>query len=97
VCARLLAVLVAASFLVMAPLFILEMIDSRDAPAVGQPVGGVVAISGVTFGALLPFLVLSRANGFHRERLKSLLGLEDAPPSPVINPPMPTVSAASRK
>ena len=34
-------------------------------------------VSGVTFGLLLPFLVLSFANGFYRERLKELLRLED--------------------
>ena len=34
-------------------------------------------VSGVTFGVLLPFLVLSFANGFYRERLKELLRLED--------------------
>ena len=33
--------------------------------------------SGVTFGVLLPFLVLSFANGLYRERLKDLLRLED--------------------
>jgi hypothetical protein len=45
--------------------------------------------AGLTFGALLPFLVLSFANGFYRERLKGLLHLGDAPPPPVITPPMP--------
>jgi len=34
-------------------------------------------VSGVTFGVLLPFLVLSFANGLYRERLKDLLRLED--------------------
>ena len=38
-------------------------------------------VSGVTFGLLLPFLVLSFANGFYRERLKDLLRLEDPAPA----------------
>jgi hypothetical protein len=42
-----------------------------------QMVMAWLMVSGVTFGVLLPFLVLSFANGFHRERLKELLRLED--------------------
>ncbi len=37
-------------------------------------------ISAVTFGSLLPFLLLSCANAFYRERLKELLRLADAAP-----------------
>lgn len=40
-----------------------------------------LTVSGVTFGLLPPFLVLSFANGFYRERLKELLGLEDPAPA----------------
>jgi hypothetical protein len=40
-----------------------------------------LTVSGVTFGLLLAFLVLSFANGFYRERLKELLHLEDPAPA----------------
>jgi hypothetical protein len=52
-------------------------------------------VSGITLGVLLPFLVLSFANGFYRERLKGLLHLGGAVAPPVITPPMPSVAAAS--
>lgn len=38
-------------------------------------------VSGVTFGVLLPFLVLSLANGFYLGRLMELLHLEDPAPA----------------
>jgi hypothetical protein len=56
---------------------------------------GIVGMAaGITFGVLLPFLVLSFANRLYRERLKGLLHLGGAPPPPVITPPMPAVAAA---
>jgi hypothetical protein len=57
---------------------------------------GIVAVAaGITFAVLLPFLVLSFANRFYRERLKGLLHLGGAaPPPPVMPPPMPAVVAA---
>ena len=42
--------------------------------------------TGITFGVLLPFLVLSFANGFYRERLKGLLHLGGVAAPPVITP-----------
>ena len=51
--------------------------------------------AGITFGVLLPFLVLSFANGFYRERLKGLLHLGGAAAPPVITPPPPAVAEAA--
>ena len=52
-------------------------------------------VTGITFGVLLPFLVLSYANGFYRERLKGLLHLGRAAAPPMITPPMPAMAEAS--
>ena len=43
----------------------------------------------VSFGLLLPFLLLSFANAFYRERLKELLRLADAAPRSALQPPAP--------
>jgi hypothetical protein len=49
----------------------------------------------VSFGVLLPFLLLSFANDFYRERLKKLLRLADAePPSAPMAPASPAVEGA---
>jgi hypothetical protein len=51
--------------------------------------------SAVSFGLLLPFLLLSFANAFYRERLKELLRLADAaPPSAPQPPASPEVEGA---
>jgi hypothetical protein len=52
-------------------------------------------VSAVTFGVVLPFLVLSFTNGFYRERLKGLLHLGGGAEPPVIAPPIPAAVAAS--
>lgn len=51
----------------------------------------VLSATGMTFGAMLPFLILSFVNGFYRERLKGLLHLGSVAPPPIITPPMPVV------
>ena len=96
---RLLAVLAAVLLLVIAPFCVFGMIAGREKLSVVQLLGSVVQLlgfvgimSGITFGALLPFLVLSFANGFYRERLKGLLHLGDAQQQPVITPAMPAVT-----
>jgi hypothetical protein len=62
------------------------------------PVMALLAVAGVatgiTFGTVLPFLVLSFVNQFYRERLKALLHLGDTAAPPVITPPMPTEAVA---
>jgi hypothetical protein len=47
--------------------------------------------TGISFGVLLPFLILSFANGLYRERLKALLHLGGTAPPPVIGEPVPAV------
>ncbi len=47
----------------------------------------VVCVAAAHFALLLPFLVLSAANPFFRERLKSLLHIQLLPPPLVLTPP----------
>jgi len=58
-------------------------------------VGTVILVAvGVAFVLLLPFLVLSFANNFYRERLRHLLRMESAEVPPVLTfPPPPPVTA----
>jgi hypothetical protein len=41
----------------------------------------LLVFSGVTFALLLPFVALSFANGFYRQRLKEVLRLEEPAPA----------------
>jgi len=57
---------------------------------------GVVGVAVMlTFGLLLPFLILSFANRFYRERLKGLLHLSREGRPPVIAPPVSVATAAA--
>ena len=49
----------------------------------------VVSATAMTFGVMLPFLLLSFVNGFYRERLKGLLHLGGQAPPPLVPPPEP--------
>ena len=77
--------------LVIGPFFIVAVFSSGgNVPALA--LFAVVGVpTGLTFGVLLPFLVLSFANGLYRERLQGLLHLGGEASPPVIAPPMPTV------
>ena len=92
----LVAALIALWLLVIGPFFVVAVISSGGRvpllavlPVIGMAVG-------ITFGVILPFLVLCFVNGFYRERLKGLLhlGAVTAPP-PVITPPIPAVPEAA--
>ena len=91
----LMAAVVVVWLVVIGPFFLIAVISSGgNVPLVA--VFGVVGVAaGITFGVLLPFLVLSFANGFYRERLKGLLHLGAAPTPPVIAVPMPAMAMAS--
>jgi hypothetical protein len=89
----LLTAVVVVCLLIYGPLFIIGMIASGgNVPALAL-LGFVGVMAGIIFGVLLPFLVLSFANRFYRERLKGLLHLGAAAP-PVVTPPIPAVAAA---
>jgi hypothetical protein len=90
----LLATVVVLCLLIYGPFFIIGMIASGGNIPVLALLGIVGVMAGITFGVLLPFLVLSFANGLYRERLKELLHLGGSVPPPVIMSPMPAVAAA---
>ncbi len=91
----LITALVAAWFLIIGPCFIIGMLSSGANVSVKELLLFVAVVSGITFGVLLPFLVLSFANGFYRGRLQGLLHLGGAPPPPVIDVPPPAVPEAA--
>ena len=88
----LMAALVVVWLLVIGPFFAIALISSGGNVPVLALFGFVGGAAGITFGVLLPFLVLSFANGFYRERLKGLLHLGDMAPPPIIAPRLPAVS-----
>ena len=91
----LVAALVVLWLLIIGPFFIIAMFASGANVSVMELFTFVAVVSGITFGVLLPFLVLSFVNGFYRERLQGLLHLGGAPPPPVITPLPPAVPGAA--
>ena len=79
---------------VIAPFFVTAMIASPGNVPVAALIGTVLCTTGISFGLLLPFLILSFANDFYRVRLKDLLHLGREAPPPVIAPLLPTAAAA---
>jgi hypothetical protein len=66
---------------VMAPFFVIAMLGSNGAIRWREFFIPVLAVAAVNFAALLPFLLLSSASPFFRERLKALLHVKiEAPP-----------------
>jgi len=90
----LVAALVVVWLLVIGPFFVITLISSPGNVPVLVGFAAVGVATGLTFGTLLPFLVLSFANGFYRERLKALLHLGETASPPVLTPPMPALAAA---
>jgi hypothetical protein len=90
----LIAALVVVWLLILGPFFIFSMIFSGGNLPL-QVLFAIVAVAtGVTFGVMLPFLLLSFANDFYRERLKGLLHLGGAGAPPVITPSVPGLAEA---
>jgi len=91
----LIAVLVVLWPVVVVPVLIIAMLVSGSNVPLMAGLVFVAGAIGITFGVLLPFLLLSFVNGFYRERLKGLLHLGRAAPPPVIALPLPVVTAAA--
>jgi hypothetical protein len=83
--------MVAVWLLLIGPSFAIDMVAGDQSDSVLELFQSVLVVSGTTLGALLPFVVLSFANGFYRERLKGLLHLGNVAQPPRIAPPMPAV------
>jgi hypothetical protein len=94
-CLWLLAALLVVWLLVMGPFFIAAMIASSGHVPVLAIVGVVLSVTAISFGVLLPFLILSFANAFYRARLQDLLHLGGQTPPPVLAPPAPTLGATA--
>jgi hypothetical protein len=88
------AALAVVWLLVLGPIFVIEQMMNRGNAPVMALLAVVGVATGITFGTVLPFLVLSFANQFYRERLKALLHLGDTVAPPVITPSMPTEAVA---
>jgi hypothetical protein len=84
----LMAALMMVWLLVIGPFFAIALISGGGSVPVLALVGFVGGAVGITFGVILPFLVLSFTNGFYRERLKGLLHLGNVAQPPRIVPPI---------
>ncbi len=93
-CIWLVIALAVVWLLILGPFFIFSMIVSGGRVPLVALFSIIGVATGVTLGVLLPFLVLSFANGFYRERLKGLLHLGDMPAPPVITPLAPALAQA---
>jgi len=92
-CLWLSAALLLVWLLVIGPFFVVAKILSPVNVPLLALIAAVLSVTAISFGLLLPFLILSFANAFYRARLKDLLhlGRETAPP--VLAPPMPAAAA----
>jgi hypothetical protein len=92
-----LALFIAALWLLLsAPFAVIAMVSGSNGPSWLEFLGVVLSLAGLTFGMLLPFLVLGFLNGLFRERLKELLHLNPvATPPPVLVSPPPLANPPS--
>ena len=90
----LLVALLVLWLLVIGPLVLVAAVFGGGGAPLLAVLGTVPSATGLSFGLLLPFLILSFANAFYRARLKDLLhvGREAAPP--VLPPLEPAAPAA---
>ncbi len=92
------ALFIAALWLLTAaPFAVIVWVSNSNGPSWSEFLGVVLSLAGLTFGMILPFLVLGFASGLFRERLKGLLHLNPAvtePPVLVSPPPLPSLPGA---
>ncbi|MGD0743864.1 MAG: hypothetical protein ABSA45_01805 [Verrucomicrobiota bacterium] len=74
--------------LIAAPLFVVAEISDRGRIPLSEFFTPVLIVAAGNFMLLLPFLVLSSASPFFRERLKALLRVQSEAP-PILSAPMP--------
>jgi hypothetical protein len=84
----LLVTLLLVWLVLVGPFFILAMVFSPGGMPVSALLGIWCSLAGISFGLLLPFLVLSFTNPFYRERLKNLLHLDPSAPPPIVATPV---------
>ena len=78
--------LLALWLVILAPFFAFAMIVSGGQLPWQEFFLMLLVLTAVSFGVLLPFLILSSANSLFRERLKLLLHTEREAPPPVLPP-----------
>ena len=83
----LLVLLVAIWLMIALPFFLIAVMASGGRTPWSEFINPVLAVALVNFATLLPFLILSSASPFFRDRLKALLLVQSEPP-PVV-PPLP--------
>jgi UPF0716 family protein affecting phage T7 exclusion len=76
--------------LILAPVFFLQTGGRQPVSELAVP---VLVVAGLGFAVLLPFLVLSFANGLYRQRLIQMLSLAPAPAPPGLTPPGAAIPA----
>jgi hypothetical protein len=91
----LLASLFVVWLVMVAPFFGFAIIASGGQVPWSEFFIGILIVTAVSFGMLLPFLVLSSANSLFRERLKLLLHLGREAPPPILPPEMAPLPGAS--
>lgn len=85
-CVWLLVSLLVLWVAISAPFFIFALIASGNQIPWSEYFLLVFSVAAGNFALLLPFLVLSSANPFFRERLKSLLHVQPVAPPPLLEP-----------
>jgi len=82
----LLVLLAGVWLIITAPVFLLAVLSSGGSIPWSEFFIPIVGVATVNFATLLPFVVLSSASPFFRERLKALLHVRPVTP-PIISPP----------
>ena len=81
--------------LLISPILLFETLATGGRVPMSALFAPVLMATGLSFGVLLPFLLLSFANAFYRQRLIHLLLLAPKPPPPPPVAPPPPVPALS--
>ena len=81
----LLILLVVIWLVIAAPFFVFALLTSGGWVGWSEFIAPVLGLVMVQFATMLPFMILSSASPFYRQRLKALLQLEAATP-PVMAP-----------
>lgn len=91
----LLASLFVAWLVVVAPFFVFAVIVSGGLLAWSEFFTAILVLTAVSFGLLLPFLVLASANSLFRERFQRLLIAGRETPPPVLPPALAPLAGAA--
>jgi hypothetical protein len=87
----------AGAVLALTPFALFAMLiaaETGDSPTFWEFLGAIGVCVGLMLGLLLPFLLLSFFNSFHRERFKAWLFPEGKPLAPPITAPAPQTEVA---